>query len=186
VSVIAIHGELTIASPVMTMLIEELAAGAIGHVDVQLPCSVLAMGPKDQPAPFETLVAVVDSFDELIEDTKLNNVATFTRGEIAVIETTETTVVQGAAPAEAGVAAPGAVAAPAPGGLPPAGAPAGASPGAGPGPAQGIAPGPGPGPQSPAQGAPSAQAPAPAPQDTSILDQLDLDTASGTSQLFSR
>jgi hypothetical protein len=37
---------------------------------------------------FTTLVAAIDSFDELIETNELYNVATFTRGEIAVIETT--------------------------------------------------------------------------------------------------
>lgn len=130
VSLIATLGEITPTSPVVSMNIEELAAGAVGTIDVQLPHGVMALGPQGQPGPFTTLVAAIDSFDELIETDELNNVATFTRGEIAVIETAVE------APAAAG---------------PAAGAPAAAAPAAAPAeaPAQGA----------PAPAAPSAPAP---------------------------
>jgi hypothetical protein len=132
VSLIATLGEITQTSPVVTMNIEELAAGAVGTIDVQLPHGVMTLGPQGQPGPFTTLIAAIDSFDELIETNELNNVATFTRGEIAVIETT----------VEAPAAAAAAPAAVAPGAGAPAAAPAEA-------PAQGA----------PAPAAPSAPAP---------------------------
>jgi hypothetical protein len=170
VSLIAIHGELCGESPVMTVKIDHLAAGATGHIDVQMPCSIMAMGPKDQPVPFESLIAVVDSFDELIEDSELNNVTTFTRSQIAVIESTTATT---AAPV-AGAAAPAPVAAQGVAPAPAAGAPA---PDAAPAPAA---------PQQAPPAAGGAPAKAPAPQQESILDQLDLEKAEGTAQLFVR
>ncbi len=124
VSLIATLGEITRMSPVVTMNIEELAAGAVGHIDVQLPHGVMALGPQGQPGPFSTLIAAIDSFDELLETDELNNVATFVRGEIAVIETVQETAASAApaapaapaaAPAQApAAAAPAAPAAPAP------------------------------------------------------------------------
>jgi hypothetical protein len=113
VSLIATLGELTHLSPVVTMNIDELAAGAVGHIDVQLPHGVMTLGPQGQPGPFTTLIAAIDSFDELIESDELNNVATFTRGEIALIETVQETATTTAAPAVAG-AAPAAAPAQAP------------------------------------------------------------------------
>jgi hypothetical protein len=111
VSLIATLGEITRMSPVVTLNVDELGAGAMGHIDVQLPPGVMSLGPQAQPGPFTTLIAAIDSFDELIETDELNNVATFTRGEIAVIEAA---AVAPAAAAPA-AAAPAAVqAAPAP------------------------------------------------------------------------
>src|SRR5262245_43483668 len=154
VSLIATLGELTHLSPVVTMNIDELAAGAVGHIDVQLPHGVMTLGPQGQPGPFTTLIAAIDSFDELIESDELNNVATFTRGEIALIVTVQETAAATAAPAAAG-------AAPAAGATAPADAPA----------------------QAPAGAGPAAGAAPSAPQDNGELNKLDLDTVSGASEL---
>ena len=127
VSLIATLGEITQTSPVVTMNIDELAAGAVGTIDVQLPHGVMTLGPQGQPGPFTTLIAAIDSFDELIETNELNNVATFTRGEIAVIETTvEAPAAAAAAPAAVAPGAGAPVAAPAE--APAQGAPAPAAP----------------------------------------------------------
>ncbi len=158
VSLIATLGEIARMSPVVTMNIDELAAGTVGHIDVQLPHGVMTLGPQGQPGPFTTLIAAIDSFDELMETDELNNVATFTRGEIAVIEAAVE------APAAA-TAAPAAVSAPAAAAAP---APAAAAPAA------------------PAESAPADSAPmgaAPAPQDR---DELDLDTVNGASELLTK
>ena len=129
VSLIATLGEITPTSPVVSMNIEELAAGAVGTIDVQLPHGVMTLGPQGQPGPFTTLIAAIDSFDELIETDELNNVATFTRGEIAVIETTvEAPAAAAAAPATVAPGASAPVAAPAE--APAQGAPAPAAPSA--------------------------------------------------------
>jgi len=118
VSLIATLGEITRMSPVVTLNVEELGAGATGHIDVRLPHGVMSLGPQGQPGPFSTLIAAIDSFDELIETDELNNVATFTRGEIAVIEAA---AVAPAAAAPAAATAPAAVeAAPAPAAAAPA------------------------------------------------------------------
>ena len=155
VSLIAVLGTLNAGSPVTTADVGPVAAGAIGHIDIQLPVAVMALGPQGQAAvPFDTLVAAIDSFDELPETNELNNVTTLTRVEVALIETT----VQSTAPAAAA-------------GVATAAAPAAAAP---------AAPAPG------AAAAPQEQAPAPAPQDKVDLDKLDLNSAAGTSQLFSR
>jgi hypothetical protein len=64
-------------------------------------------GPKDSRDRSPRSSRRSDSFDELIETNELNNVATFTRGEIAVIETTvEAPAAAGAAPAVAPAEAP--------------------------------------------------------------------------------
>lgn len=156
VSLIATLGEINRMSPVVTMNIEELGAGAVGHIDVQLPHGVMTLGPQGQPGPFTTLVAAIDSFDELLEADELNNVATFTRGEIAVIETAvEAPAAAPAAVAPAAAGAPTAAAAPAPAAAGPA----------------------------PATEAPAASDPMGAPQDS---DELNLDTVDGASELLSR
>ena len=128
VSLIATLGEITRLSPVISVNIAELGAGAVGHIDVQLPHGVMTLGPQGQPGPFSTLIAAIDSFDELLETDELNNVATFTRGEIAVIEAAVEAPAAAAAPAAAVAPAP-AAAAPAPAAAaPPAPAPMGAAP----------------------------------------------------------
>jgi hypothetical protein len=151
VSLIATLGEITRLSPVVTLNIAELGAGAVGHIDVQLPHGVMSLGPQGQPGPFSTLIAAIDSFDELLETDELNNVATFTRGEIALIET--------AVEAPAAAAAPAAAVAPAAAAVAPAAAAA----------------------------EPEAEAPAaPAPQGNGEINNLDLDTVNGASELLTK
>jgi hypothetical protein len=123
ISLIAIRGQINHTSPVVTAHINEIAAGGVHEIDVQLPIGVMSLGLANQAAPFESLVVAIDSFDQLIETNELNNVAILTRGEIALIETaaattTTTVTAPAAAPAPSVVApvdaAPG-TAAPAPG-----------------------------------------------------------------------
>jgi hypothetical protein len=183
VSLIAVLGEMNRTSPVATAHIEKIGANAVGHIDIQLPHGVMAMGPAGSTGPFEKLVAAIDSFDELAETTELNNIMTLSRIGIEVIEvasaTTTTTAVAGAAAAPA-VAAPAAgaapaVAAPAPGAAAaPSVAPGAAAPAA---PIEGNA--------APAQPE-AAPAPMPAPSGSDALDSLDLDKVEGTSDLFTR
>lgn len=174
VSLIAMLGELNRSSPVATVHINAIGANAIGHIDIQLPHGVMAMGPEGSTTPFQTLVAAIDSFDELAETTELNNVMTLSRAAIAVVEvaTTTTTATPAVAPAAA-------VAAPAPGGaVPGVAAPGGAAPMA---PVDG-----GNAPAAPAQPEAAPAQPMPAPNGSEALDSLDLDKIEGTSDLFSR
>ena len=166
VSLIATLGQLQPTSPVISVNIEEVAPGAIANVDIQLPFGVMALGGT--PAgPFSQLIAVIDSFGELFETNKLNNVLTLTRTDITVITTTTVAPAAGVvAPAAAAVAAPGAA-----GVAPAAAAPAVAGPAAG-APAAGPA-------------APAAPA-APAPRGNGELDKIDLDQVSGASELLDR
>ena len=159
VSVIATLGRLEPTSPVVSLNIPEVAAGAVANVDVQLPAGVMSLGAQAQPGPFSQLIAVIDSFGELFETDKLNNVMSLNRGEIALIETAV------AAPAAEAVA-PAAAA-----------APAAVAPAAGPG-APAVA-----APAAPAAPAPQA---APAPSQGSELDKIDLDSVSGASDLLDR
>jgi hypothetical protein len=163
VSLVAVLGTLDRHSPVATVEMESIPAQGVAHIDVQMPVGVMNLGPEGKTAPFDTLVVAIDSFDELAETHELNNVATLTREAITVVEGVETTTVAPAA------AAPAAVAAPAPG-TPAAGPPVAAPPA--------VAPEPAPAPQQ--------QAPQVGPEGNVNLDQLDLERAEGTSQLFSR
>ena len=172
VSLIAVLGELTRSSPVATAHIDRIGANAVGHIDIQLPNGVMAMGPAGSLAPFQTLIAAVDSFDEMAETTEENNVMTLSRVGISVVEvaTTTTTAAPAAAPAAALAPAAG-VAGPAPG-APAPGAAAPAAPVEG-----GVAP---------AQPEAAPAQPMPSPNGSEALDSLDLDKIEGTSDLFSR
>ena len=123
VSLIAVLGQLDRSSPVVTTVVKEIAAGGIATIDVPMPVAVMQLGPATAQVPFETLVASIDSFNELPETSEFNNVVTVTRSNIAVIETaqstTTTTTVAAGAPV-AGAAAGPAVAAPAVGSAAPA------------------------------------------------------------------
>lgn len=118
VSLIAIHGQINHASPVITVHVNEIAAGGVHELDVQLPIGVMSLGAANALAPFESLVVAIDSFDQLMEVNELNNVAILTRGDIALIETatanTTTTVTESAAVDSAAGAVPSAPAAAAP------------------------------------------------------------------------
>ena len=116
VSLIAVLGKLDHTSPVVTTVVKEIAPGGIATIDVSMPVAVMQLGPETARAPFETLIASIDSFNELPETSEFNNVVTVVRSNIALIEsaqsTTTTTTVEGAAAAPAGApaaAAPAAV-----------------------------------------------------------------------------
>ena len=111
VSLIAVLGKIDHTSPVVTTVVKEIAPGGIATIDVAMPVAVMQLGPATAPVAFETLVASIDSFNELPETSEFNNVATLVRSNIAVIEqaqstTTTTTVAAGVAAAPAAVAAP--------------------------------------------------------------------------------
>jgi hypothetical protein len=163
VSLIAVLGELQRSSPVVTTDIREIAAGGIASLDVQMPVAVMTLGPEGKAAAFETLVAAIDSFNELPETNELNNVATLIRSEIDVIET----AVQGATTTTTTVAAPAAGAA-----APAVAAPAGAPADAGAPPMEGAA-------------APMGPAPGASPQD-SALENLNLDAVENASASYDR
>ena len=113
VSLIAVLGKLDHTSPVVTAVVKEIAPGGIATIDVSMPVAVMQLGPETARVPFETLVASIDSFNELPETSEFNNVVTVVRTNIEVIEsaqtTTTTTTVEGAAAAPA-AAAPAAAA----------------------------------------------------------------------------
>jgi hypothetical protein len=115
VSLIAVLGRIDQSSPVVTTEIKEIAAGGIATIDLPMPVAVMQLGPATAPVPFETLVASIDSFNELPETNEFNNVVTVVRTAIDVIETAQTTTTTT-------VAGPAAVAAPAAAGVAPAAA----------------------------------------------------------------
>jgi hypothetical protein len=163
VSVIAVLGELNRTSPVVTAMIDEVDPNEVAHIDIQLPVAVMTLGPQGKVVPFETLIAAIDSFDELAETSEINNIAIVSRVGIAVVEVATTTT---------GVAAPAAaVAVPAA----PAAAPAIAAP---------VEAAPADAGAAPAEAAPAQ--PMPAPSSSDALDSLDLDQVESTSGLFSR
>jgi hypothetical protein len=167
VSLIAVLGTFNIGAPAVTAEVKEIGANAIAALDIQMPLTVMALGPQGQTGPFETLIAAVDSFGELPESNELNNVATFTRGAIAVVETTVAAGAAQGGPAPATAVAP--VAAP-------------SAPAAG-GPAPPAAQAPQAAPQPPAAG-PAPTQPAPTPEENSALEGINLEKADGTSSLF--
>ncbi|MCC7084577.1 MAG: hypothetical protein IT427_06185 [Pirellulales bacterium] len=91
VSLIAVRGQLNPLSPVTTVHVAEIPAGGVQALDVQLPLGVMSLNFNNQAGPFESLVVAIDSFDELMETSELNNVAVLTRGQVALIETATAT-----------------------------------------------------------------------------------------------
>jgi hypothetical protein len=181
ISLVAVLGKLSFDSPVITVEVPEVAAAAVGTMDIQFPITVMSMGPKDQLGPFESLIAAIDSFNELPEINELNNISTLTRTDITIVETAEvtattatatTTTTTATAVAPAGGAAPVAPAGVAP--APAGGAPAPAA-GAPVAPAEGAAPQP-----------ENVPAPAPSTPMDNSLDNIPLDNVEGTSALFTK
>jgi hypothetical protein len=113
VSLIAVLGRIDQSSPVVTTVVKEIAAGGIATIDIPMPVAVMQLGPATAPVPFETLVASIDSFNELPETNEFNNVVTVVRTAIDVIETTQSTTTTTTALGAAAVAAPAAGVAPA-------------------------------------------------------------------------
>jgi hypothetical protein len=120
VSLIAVLGKLDHTSPVVTAVVKEIPAGGVATIDISMPVAVMQLGPETARVPFETLVASIDSFNELPETSEFNNVVTVVRTNVALIETAQSTVTQSAvttttvaAGAAAAPVAAGAAAAPA-------------------------------------------------------------------------
>jgi hypothetical protein len=99
VSLIGAVGRVEFDSAVVSLDVDEVAAKATTSVDLTLPAAALAIGPRGRQAPFDTLVVALDSFDELFETDETNNVASFKRGEIVLLETITTVAPVSVAPA---------------------------------------------------------------------------------------
>ncbi len=176
VSLVAVMGELNETAQVITVPVRFVGANATGTVDVQMPIGVMSMG--NPGAPFERLIVVIDSFDELAETTKLNNVAVISRAEVVTVTVkTEAAAVKVEGAAAVKVEGTAAAAAPAEEIGPPAGG--GPAPAA---PAEGAAPAAPTDAQAAPVGPPQANATAPVQSG----EQLDLDRVEGASQLLSR
>lgn len=80
VSLVAVLGTIHDLSPIAAASIPTLAPNAVGNVEIQLPANVMTMGVPTQPlVPFDTLVASVDSFNQVPETNELNNLAVMKR-----------------------------------------------------------------------------------------------------------
>lgn len=109
VSIVAVLGEIAEDSPSVTINVDRIAAGETVTLQIQMPVTVMALGPQGQePAAFDTMVVAIDSFDELQESNELNNVATLKRTDVQLIQVE--TVTTEVAPAAAQPTAPAAVA----------------------------------------------------------------------------
>lgn len=87
VSLVAVLGEISEDSPSVTINVEGIAAGETATLQIQLPTAVMALGAEGaDPAPFDTMVVAIDSFDELVESNELNNVATLKRADVQLIQ----------------------------------------------------------------------------------------------------
>ena len=73
VTLVAVLGTIQVHSPCVTTCIHHIDAGAVATVEMQLPACA-----------FDTLVAAVDSLDELLECDELNNVHILSRSSISV------------------------------------------------------------------------------------------------------
>ena len=94
ISIVGILGRIHVHSPTTTIRVSGLNVGQKLNVQMQLPGTCMAMGPAGtQPAPFDTLIVAIDSFDEWVEQDELNNVRIVSRSEIGVL-VTESTIVE--------------------------------------------------------------------------------------------
>ncbi len=98
ITLVAVTGTIQVLSPSVTGNVQRIDAGAVVQFQLQLPA-----------CNFDTLVAVIDSFDELLESDELNNVQILSRSNIPVL-VTQTTVVTTSEPvvSPSSVPAPGA------------------------------------------------------------------------------
>jgi hypothetical protein len=168
-SLVAVLGQIDESSPIMTVDVPKVAPGATATIEVKMPVTVMALGPQGQTVPFDTLVVALDSFDELIENNELNNMAILKR--VDVKEIVVETAVAG------GVVNGGAVSGGAVNGAPAAAPPATAAPPAG---GQESIPAPAPGGGAAPQDGNAAPAPNANPNGNANIDidSLDLgDTA---------
>ena len=80
--------KLTETAEIVTVEAVGLKPGRSQTVDVRLPVEVLKMAIDYQgrPAPFNALLALIDSDDDLKENNKENNILVFARDEIKSIQ----------------------------------------------------------------------------------------------------
>ena len=170
VSITAVQGVINLLSPTSNVNVPQIAAGAVGTVQIQLPLNAMTMGPAGQLAPFDTLVVAIDSFEQLMEASKLNNIATLRRADVALL-VTETTVSGTTVVAPLGGAALAPAVSNGPAIVTPGSAPAITTPGSTIAPsAPGLVP-------TDSNAAPGAGDPAaPAPRSNVDIDTLDLGT----------
>lgn len=86
ISAVAVLGQIDVASPLVSVRVPEMQPGETQSVELQLPATAMALSPDGQTlAPFDTLVVVLDSYDEFIETDKLNNIAILRASELTVL-----------------------------------------------------------------------------------------------------
>ena len=86
ISLVGVLGQISLRSPSATVTVPGLAAGVTAVIRIQLPPGCMTMGlPGQKLVPFDSLVAVIDSFDELMESNELNNVRILNRSEIPLL-----------------------------------------------------------------------------------------------------
>jgi DNA gyrase inhibitor GyrI len=91
VSIVAVLGEIAEDSPSVTVNVDGIGAGETATLQIQMPLTVMQLGPQGAEAvAFDTMVVAIDSFDELMESNEVNNVATFNRADVKLIEVTTT------------------------------------------------------------------------------------------------
>ncbi len=96
ISVVGVVGQMHAQCPTVRGLVSCIAAGSVAQFQMQLPVTGISNGSHgQQPAPFDTLVVAVDSFDELVEANELNNVRIIGRAELLSIAVPPMTVAGG-------------------------------------------------------------------------------------------
>lgn len=96
ISVVGVVGQMHAQCPTARGLVSQIAAGSVGQFQLQLPVIGISNGSQAlQPAPFETLVVAIDSFDELLEANELNNVRIIRRAELLAIAGPPMSMAQG-------------------------------------------------------------------------------------------
>ena len=96
ISVVGVVGQMHAQCPTARGLVSQIAAGSVGQFQMQLPVIGISNGSQAlQPAPFETLVVAIDSFDELLEANELNNVRIIRRAELLAIAGPPMSMAQG-------------------------------------------------------------------------------------------
>ena len=96
ISVVGVVGQMHAQCPTARGLVSQIAAGSVGQFQMQLPVIGIPNGSQaQQPAPFETLVVAIDSFDELLEANELNNVRIIRRAELLAIAGPPMSMAQG-------------------------------------------------------------------------------------------
>lgn len=83
ISVAGVLGQIHNHCPTITGTVEHLPAGSVSQFQIQLPASVMRMGLSGQQfVPFDTIIVAIDSFDELMEASELNNVRIIRRVDL--------------------------------------------------------------------------------------------------------